>query len=44
MATPIPTTINVSVANRLPGAMQLIHVPMIAGASYMAAIFLLPIL
>jgi hypothetical protein len=36
--------IRASVAPKLPGAMQLIQVPIIAGASYMAAIFLLPIL
>jgi len=43
-ATPIPITITASVANRLPGAMQLIQVPMIVDASYTAADLPLPIL
>jgi hypothetical protein len=41
MSTPIKIT--PSVALKLPGAMQLIQVPMIAGASYMATISLLPL-
>jgi hypothetical protein len=43
-ATTIPIAITVSVASKLPGAMQLMQVPMIIGASYMAAFFLLPTL
>ena len=37
-AMPAPTKMRASVALKLPGAMQLRHVPMIAGASDMAAI------
>jgi len=39
-----PVKIRASVASKLPGAMQLIQEPMIAGASYMAAmsLFVLP--
>jgi len=33
---PIPTMMTVSVANKLPGAMQLMQVPMIVGAGYTA--------
>ena len=40
-AIPTPMTISASVALKLPGAMQLIQVPMIDGASYM--VFLQPI-
>jgi hypothetical protein len=34
-AIPAPMTISASVALKLPGAMQLIQVPMTDGASYM---------
>jgi hypothetical protein len=34
-ATPTPIRTNASVALKLPGAMQLMQVPVIAGASYM---------
>jgi len=43
-ATTIPIAITASVASKLPGAMQLMQVPIIIGASYMAAFFLLPTL
>jgi hypothetical protein len=37
-AIPTPMTISASVALKLPGAMQLIQVPMIDGASYMVRV------